>query len=45
MFREDKSLTNEILSNTFKTIYKRLGIKTNISDEKDIFSFLMINAS
>lgn len=45
MFRDDRSQTNEVPSNTFKTIYKRLGIKTNISDEKEIFNFLMLNAS
>ncbi len=27
----------EINAPAFKTIYKRLGIKTNISDEKEIF--------
>eukprot|EP00347_Sterkiella_histriomuscorum_P022961 403336481 len=45
MFREDKQETNEIPSNVFKTIYKRLGIKTNINDEKDIFQLLQLNAS
>ena len=33
-----KALSNEIASNVFKTIYKRLGIKTNINDEKEIFA-------
>lgn len=45
MFREDKDETNEVPSNVFKTIYKRLGIKTNINDEKDIFTLLQLNAS
>ncbi|CDW85963.1 UNKNOWN [Stylonychia lemnae] len=45
MFREDKQMTNEIQSNTFKMIYKRLGIKTNINDEKDIFMLLQQNVS
>ena len=45
MFREDRLRTNEIAASTFKTIYKRLGIKTNINDEKEIFSLLQINAS
>lgn len=37
MQREDREGLMEIPSSTFKTIYKRLGIKTNISDEKEIF--------
>ena len=28
---------NEIIGSDFKTIYKRLGIKTSIEDEKDLF--------
>lgn len=45
MFREDKNQTNEINYNIFKTIYKRLGIKTNINDEKDIFKMLSFGSS
>ena len=45
MFREDKNYTNEIQSNVFKSIYKRLGIKTNIGDEKDLMTYLQIGAS
>ena len=44
MFREDRGNTNEVSSNVFKTIYKRLGIKTNINDEKEIFALLQHNA-
>lgn len=39
MFREDRNESNEISIAIFKTIYKRLGIKTNIADEKDMFAF------
>ena len=45
MFREDRQRINEINALDFKTIYKRLGIKTSIEDEKDLFSYLKINAS
>ena len=45
MFREDRAMQNELPSNVFKHIYKRLGIKTNINDEKDLFSYLALNAS
>lgn len=34
MFREDRAKTNEVSSNVFKTIYKRLGLKTNVKDEE-----------
>ena len=37
MQREDREGSQGVASHTFKTIYKRLGIKTNISDEKEIF--------
>lgn len=44
MYREDKNRTEIIPSNNFKTIYKRLGIKTNIADEKDIFEYFRIKS-
>lgn len=45
MFREDRDETYEMPSANFKTIYKRLGIKTNIADEKDFFQFLSIGST
>lgn len=43
--REDKEYTQLIVSNVFKSIYKRLGIKTNMSDEKDIFAYLVLETN
>ena len=45
MQREDKERKDELPSNTFKNIYKRLGVKTNLNDEKVIFQFYSIGAS
>lgn len=45
MFREDAEESYELNSATFKLIYKRLGIKTNIMDEKDLFTFLSQGSS
>lgn len=45
MQREDKERKDELPSNTFKNIYKRLGVKTNLNDEKLIFQFYSIGAS
>ena len=45
MFREDSEESYELNSITFKLIYKRLGIKTNIMDEKDLFNYLSIGSS
>lgn len=44
MFREDRGQTNEVSSILFKTIFKRIGIKTNINDEKEIFALLSCNS-
>ena len=45
MQREDKERKDELPSNTFKNIYKRLGVKTNLNDEKLMFQFYSIGAS
>ena len=44
MQREDKLYTDFVISSAFKPIYKRLGVKTNIEDEKIIFNFLQMGA-
>lgn len=45
MFREDRQQSMEIPYTVFKTVYKRLGIKTNINDEKELFNYWSMGSS
>lgn len=45
MQREDKERNEELASNVFKNIYKRLGIKTNLNDEKILYQYYQQGAT